>query len=101
LRWEACATTHYWARELTKLGNHMRLTPAKDVKAYIKKNNVADAEAIRCGAATDHAFRASNQIRRAAEPVNCWIDLLMRQLTQAIKCIGSAYGRTRHLVRPD
>ena len=73
------------------------------VKPYVKtnKNDVADAEAIRCGAATDHAFRASNQIRRAAEPVNCWIDLLMRQLTQAIKCIGSAYGRTRHLLTCD
>ena len=38
---EACATAHYWARELTKV------MPAKDVKAYVKrnKNDTADAEA--------------------------------------------------------
>jgi transposase len=45
---EACATAHYWARELTKLGHEVRLMPAQYVKAYIKrnKNDAADAEAI-------------------------------------------------------
>ena len=45
---EACATAHYWARELTKLGHQVRLMPPKDVKAYVKrnKNDAADAEAI-------------------------------------------------------
>ena len=45
---EACATSHYWARELRKLGHQVRLMPAKDVKAYVKrnKNDAADAEAI-------------------------------------------------------
>src|SRR6187402_640977 len=45
---EACATAHHWARELTKLGHTVRLMPAKDVKAYVKrnKNDAADAEAI-------------------------------------------------------
>ncbi len=45
---EACATSHYWARELAKLGHDVRLMPAKDVKAYVKrnKNDAADAEAI-------------------------------------------------------
>ena len=45
---EACATAHYWARELTKLGHQVRLMPAQDVKAYVKrnKNDAADAEAI-------------------------------------------------------
>src|ERR1700688_2629791 len=32
---EACATSHYWARELTKLGHQVRLMPAKDVKAPV------------------------------------------------------------------
>jgi transposase len=33
---------------LTKLGHEVRLMPAKDVKAYVKrnKNDAADAEAI-------------------------------------------------------
>src|SRR5260370_41601174 len=45
---EACATAHYWARELTKVGHRVRLMPAKDVKAYVKrnKNDAAAAEAI-------------------------------------------------------
>src|SRR6202051_5177690 len=45
---EACATAHHWARELRKLGHEVRLMPAKDVKAYVKrnKNDAADAEAI-------------------------------------------------------
>src|SRR5499427_2098476 len=45
---EACATAHYWARELAKLGHEVRLMPAKDVKAYVKrnKNDAADARAI-------------------------------------------------------
>src|SRR5450759_3967282 len=41
---EACETAPYWARELTKLGHEVRLMPAKDVKAYVKrnKNDAAD-----------------------------------------------------------
>ena len=30
---EACATAHYWARELTRLGHRVRLMPAKDGSA--------------------------------------------------------------------
>src|SRR5437762_14204259 len=45
---EACATAHYWARELTKLGHRVRLMPAQDVQAYVKRNkhDAADAEAL-------------------------------------------------------
>ena len=45
---EACATGHYWARELRALGHEVRLMPAQYVKAYIKRNkhDAADAEAI-------------------------------------------------------
>src|SRR5260370_3484655 len=43
---EACASAHYWARELRKLGHKVRLMPAKDVKAYVKrnKNDAPDAD---------------------------------------------------------
>jgi transposase len=34
---EACATAHYWARELGALGHEVRLMPAQYVKAYIKR----------------------------------------------------------------
>jgi transposase len=45
---EACATAHYWARELMALGHEVRLMPPQYVKAYLKrnKNDAADAEAI-------------------------------------------------------
>src|SRR3954471_17210075 len=45
---EACATAHYWARELTELGHTVRLMPPQYVKAYVKrnKNDAADASAI-------------------------------------------------------
>src|SRR5439155_1391849 len=45
---EACATAHYWARELGALGHEVRLMPAQYVQANIKRNkhDAADAEAI-------------------------------------------------------
>jgi transposase len=45
---EACATSHHWAREITKFGHEVRLMPPRYVKPYVKrnKNDAADAEAI-------------------------------------------------------
>jgi transposase len=50
---EACASSHYWSRELTALGHTVRLMPLAYVKPYVKrqKNEAADAEAI-CEAVT-------------------------------------------------
>ncbi len=55
---EACATAHYWAREIAKLGHTVRLMPPAYVKPYVKrnKNDAADAEAI-CEALTLHTLR--------------------------------------------
>jgi transposase len=35
---EACATSHYWARELIALGHETRLMPPNYVQAYVKRN---------------------------------------------------------------
>jgi transposase len=45
---EACATAHYWARELSALGHEVRLMQASYIKPYVKrqKNDAADAEGI-------------------------------------------------------
>jgi transposase len=88
---EACATAHYWARELTKLGHRVRLMPAKDVKAYVKrnKNDAADAEAI-CEAVRRPTMRFV-QVKSAAQQSQLMLhrtrDLLMRQRTQVINAL--------------
>ena len=88
---EACATAHYWARELTKLGHEVRLMPAKDVKAYVKrnKNDAADAEAI-CEAVRRPTMRFV-QIKSAEQQARLMLhrtrDLLMRQRTQLINAL--------------
>ena len=88
---EACATAHYWARELTKLGHQVRLMPAKDVKAYVKrnKNDAADAEAI-CEAVRRPTMRFV-QVKSAEQQGRLMLhrtrDLLMRQRTQLINAL--------------
>jgi transposase len=90
---EACATSHYWARELSKLGHEVRLMPAKDVKAYIKrnKNDAADAEAI-CEAVRRPTMRFV-QVKSAEQQAQLMQhrarDLLMRQRTQLINAMRS------------
>jgi transposase len=87
---EACATAHYWARELTKLGHQVRLMPAKDVKAYVKRNkDAADAEAI-CEAVRRPTMRFV-QVKSAEQQGHLMQhrtrDLLMRQRTQLINAL--------------
>src|SRR5271157_2676074 len=88
---EACATAHYWARELMKLGHQVRLMPAKDVKAYVKrnKNDAADAEAI-CEAVRRPTMRFV-QIKSIGQQGRLMLhrarDLLMRQRTQVINAM--------------
>jgi transposase len=45
---EACAGSHFWAREIARLGHAVRLMAPQYVKPYVKrqKNDRADAEAI-------------------------------------------------------
>ena len=88
---EACTTAHYWARELTKLGHEVRLMPAKDVKAYVKrnKNDAADAEAI-CEAARRPPMRfvgAKSAEQQGRLMQHRTRDLLMRQRTQVINAL--------------
>src|SRR5664279_4809040 len=88
---EACATAHYWARELRKLGHEVRLMPAKDVKAYLKrnKNDAADAEAI-CEAVRRPTMRFV-QIKSAEQQGQLMQhrtrDVLIRQRTQIINSL--------------
>ena len=93
---EACATAHYWARELTKLGHQVRPMPAKDVKAYVKRNksDAADAEAI-CEAVRRPTMRFV-QVKSAEQQSQLMLhrtrDLLMRQRTQVINALRAHLG---------
>jgi len=88
---EACATSPHWARELTKLGHEVRLMPAKDVKAYVRrnKNDAADAEAI-CEPVRRPTMRFV-RIKSAEQQGQLMLhrarDLLMRQRIQVINAL--------------
>ena len=45
---EACASSHYWSRQLQALGHNVRFMPPAYVKPYVKrqKNDMADASMI-------------------------------------------------------
>ena len=93
---EACGSAHYWGRELSKLGHQVRLMPAKDVKAYVKrnKNDAADAEAI-CEAVRRPTMRFV-QVKSAEQQGQLMQhrtrDLLIRQRTQAINALRAHFA---------
>jgi transposase len=88
---EACGTSHYWARELTKLGHEVRMMPPAYVKPYVKrgKNDAVDAEAI-CEAVTRPTMRfvaMKSAEQQAALSLHRSRNLLVKQRTQLVNMI--------------
>ena len=88
---EACASAHYWGREILKLGHEVRLIPPIYVKPFVKrqKNDTADAEAI-CEAAqrpTMSFVAVKTEEQQARGMLFRTRDLLVRQRTQTINAL--------------
>lgn len=88
---EACASAHYWARELQALGHEVRLIPPQYVKPFVKtnKNDAADAEAI-CEALVRPTMRYA-AVKSAEQQSVLMLhrsrELLVRQRTMLINAL--------------
>ncbi|WP_264583517.1 IS110 family transposase [Rhodoblastus acidophilus] len=88
---EACATAHFWAREIGSCGHEVKTIPPIYVKAYVKrsKTDAADAEAI-CEAVTRPTMRfvpIKSAEQQAAGVLLKTRDLLVRQRSQAANAL--------------
>ena len=88
---EACGTSHYWAREISKFGHEVRLMPPAYVKPYVKrgKTDASDAEAI-CEAVSRPTMRyvaIKSCEQQAALTVHRTRDLFVKQRTQLVNMI--------------
>jgi transposase len=93
---EACGTSHYWARELMKLGHNVQLMPPAYVKPYVKrgKTDANDAEAI-CEAVTRPTMRfvpVKAPEQQAALALHRTRSLLVKQRTQLVNMMRSLLG---------
>ena len=93
---EACASAHYWARELRALGHAVRMIPPQYVHPFVKtnKNDATDAEAIfealmrptmRFAAVKSAEQQSVLMLHRAR-------DLLVRQRTMLINALRGHCG---------
>src|SRR6516164_10136416 len=96
---EACATAHYWAREITNLGHRVRLIPPAYAKAYLRrnKNDPADAAAI-CEAVGRPSMRfvtIKTEVQQAAAGIHKVREMLIKQrtmLTNTLRGLMAEFG---------
>lgn len=86
---EACASAHFWGREIGKFGHEVKLINPSYVKPFVKrqKNDAADAEAIAEAASRPTMRFVGSRVRRSRPPpwhskfVTCWSDSARRRST--------------------
>ena len=88
---EACATAHFWARELVTLGHEVKIIPPSYVKAYVRrgKNDAVDAEA-NCEAVGRPNMRfvpIKSEEQQAALMLHKARELLMRQQIMLVNAL--------------
>ncbi|WP_310619544.1 IS110 family RNA-guided transposase [Flexibacterium corallicola] len=88
---EACASSHYWGREVGKLGHEVRLIAPIYVKPFVKrqKNDANDAFAIAEAAArpTMRFVEVKSELQQARSMVFRTREILVRQRTQMINAL--------------
>ncbi|MGJ5621493.1 IS110 family transposase [Sulfitobacter sp. MF3-043] len=88
---EACASSHYWGREIGALGHTVKMIPPIYVKPYVKrqKNDANDAEAIAEAASrpTLRFVAVKSAEKQASGMALRTRDLLVRQKTQTINAL--------------
>lgn len=89
---EACATSHYWARELKAFGHEVRLIPPSYVKPFVrrgKKNDANDAAAI-CEAVVRPSMRfvpVKSEEQQSALMLHKARDLLVEERTRLVNAM--------------
>jgi len=86
-----CGGSHYWARELAKLGHDARMMPARYVRAYVKtnKHDAADAEAC-CEAVQRPGMRlvpVKSEQQQSMLMIHRARELLVRHRTAAVNAL--------------
>ena len=93
---EACASAHYWAREIAKFGHDVKLIPAQRVKAFLprQKNDAADAKAIgRAVRDPEMRFVAVKTVEQQSVLMLFKSrDLLIGQRTQLLNALRGHFG---------
>ncbi|CDZ64798.1 IS110 family transposase [Neorhizobium galegae] len=88
---EACASSHYWARELEKLGHTSRIIPAQYVKPFVMrgKSDAVDAEAITVAAMQPNMrfLRAKSLDQQAIVVLVKTRAFLLRQRSNAVNSL--------------
>ena len=98
---EACATAHYWGRELSRLRHDVRLIPPAYVKPYVRrqKNDRVDAAAI-CEAVTRPTMRfvaIKTRDQQAIQVLHRARELLIRQRTQLGNALRAHLAEFGHI----
>jgi transposase len=88
---EACGGAHHWARELIRLGHDARLMPPQYVKAYVKTNKHAAADAEACCEAVQRPSMRFVAVKTEAQQATSMLhrvrDQLIGQRTAAINAL--------------
>lgn len=109
---EACGSAHYWARRFVAQGHEVRLLPARDVRAYVRRNKTdrADAagliEADRCAQIDAVPIKSIEQqgvqaLHRVREQLKAQRTATINLVRGVLREFGMVIGAGAAKVRPS